>query len=474
MAPAAHHYTGKVRDLYEVDHDRMLIVASDRISVFDVVLPDEIPDKGRVLTGLSTFWFEQTAHLWPNHVVSSDPTDFPETAGPEIAGRAMLVRATRPVRLECIARGYLFGSAWTEYAERGTVCGRTLPAGSAPGRAAARADLHAHHQGRGRPRPDRHRRRGRRARRRRHLRAGPRPQRCASTSSAPRTPATQGVILADTKLEFGAVDGELLVIDEMLTPDSSRYWPAEHYAVGGSPPSFDKQFVRDHYLSLGWDQRPPAPPLPPARDRRAPAPATSRPTSCSPARASTSGSAGVEMRSGLELEHWARDDWAAPVPSTHEVRGAGRGHPPPRRARSAGRDRRAGAPGARLHERHRGAIGKTIRLVVERRREAAARAQVDEMCQRLLANPVIEAYTIDARRSLADAVAMSARVGVVVFPGTNCELDVRARGRAPRRHGRAALARRPHASPASTPSSCPAASRTATTCAPAPSPASRR
>ena len=124
-----HHYTGKVRDLYEVDHDRMLIVASDRISVFDVVLPDEIPDKGRVLTGLSTFWFEHTAHLWPNHVVSSDPTDLPETAGPEIAGRAMLVRATRPVRLECIARGYLFGSAWNEYVERGTVCGRTLPSG---------------------------------------------------------------------------------------------------------------------------------------------------------------------------------------------------------------------------------------------------------------------------------------------------------------------------------------------------------
>ena len=117
-AALRHHYTGKVRDLYEVDHDRMLIVASDRISVFDVVLPDEIPDKGRVLTGLSTFWFEQTAHLWPNHVVSSDPTDLPETAGPEIAGRAMLVRATRPVRLECIARGYLFGSAWNEFCSR--------------------------------------------------------------------------------------------------------------------------------------------------------------------------------------------------------------------------------------------------------------------------------------------------------------------------------------------------------------------
>ena len=124
-----HHYSGKVRELYEVDHDRMLVVASDRVSVFDVVLPDLIPDKGRVLTALSTFWFEQTAHLAPNHLVSSDPTDFPETAGPDVAGRAMLVRAAQPVRLECVARGYLFGSAWSDYQETGTVKGRRLPAG---------------------------------------------------------------------------------------------------------------------------------------------------------------------------------------------------------------------------------------------------------------------------------------------------------------------------------------------------------
>ena len=124
-----HHYTGKVRDLYEVDHDRMLVVASDRISVFDVVLPAEVPDKGRALTGLSTFWFNKTADVWPNHLVSSDPTDFPETSGPDVAGRAMLVRAARPIRLECIARGYLFGSAWSEYLEDGTVGGRTLREG---------------------------------------------------------------------------------------------------------------------------------------------------------------------------------------------------------------------------------------------------------------------------------------------------------------------------------------------------------
>ena len=124
-----HHYTGKVRALYEVDHDRMLVVASDRISVFDVVLDDPVPDKGRVLTALSTFWFERTAHLAPNHLVSADPTDFPETAGPDVAGRAMLVKAARPIRLECVARGYLFGAAWDDYRDTGSVRGRTLPTG---------------------------------------------------------------------------------------------------------------------------------------------------------------------------------------------------------------------------------------------------------------------------------------------------------------------------------------------------------
>ena len=227
----------------------MLVVASDRISVFDVVLPDEIPDKGRVLTALSTFWFEQTASMWPNHLVSSDPTDFPETAGPEVAGRAMLVRAARPVRLECIARGYLFGSAWSEYEAAGTVGGRAPPGRAPPGRAAARADLHDDDQGRGRPR---------RA-------ARPRPRRprssattCTSRRATRRSPIyahaaahaeSCGLILADTKLEFGIVDGQRLVIDELCTSDSSRYWSADEYAVGTSPPSFDKQFVRDHYLA---------------------------------------------------------------------------------------------------------------------------------------------------------------------------------------------------------------------------------
>ena len=257
-----HHYTGKVRELYEVDHDRMLVVASDRISVFDVVLPDMIPDKGRVLTALSTFWFDATSHIVPNHLVSSDPTDFPETAGPDVAGRAMLVRAARPIRLECVARGYLFGSAWSDYEATGSVNGRALPAGLRQAeRLAAPLFTPTTKAEAGHDLP------------------------LSDTDAAAMVggdlfeqlreitvriyefgadlAASRGVILADTKLEFGVVDGELLVIDEMLTPDSSRYWPAEGYRVGTSPPSFDKQFVRDHYLGIGWDKEPPAPALPP-------------------------------------------------------------------------------------------------------------------------------------------------------------------------------------------------------------------
>jgi len=256
-----HHYSGKVRELYEVDHDRMLVVASDRISVFDVVLDDLIPDKGRVLTALSTFWFEQTADIVPNHLVSSDPTDFPETAGADVAGRAMLVKAAQPVRLECVARGYLFGSAWSDYESTGSVSGHAMPPGL---RQAERL---------------------------------PEPIFTPTTKAEnghdlPLTPLEaadlvggeryellreltlqvyafgaalaeeRGLVLADTKLEFGQVGDELIVIDEMLTPDSSRYWSGDEYRVGTSPPSFDKQYVRDYYRLLGWDLEPPIPRLP--------------------------------------------------------------------------------------------------------------------------------------------------------------------------------------------------------------------
>jgi phosphoribosylaminoimidazole-succinocarboxamide synthase len=256
-----HHYSGKVRELYEVDHDRMLVVASDRISVFDVVLDDVIPDKGRVLTALSTFWFEQTADIVPNHLVSSDPTDFPETAGAEVAGRAMLVKAAQPVRLECVARGYLFGSAWSDYESTGSVFGHAMPPGL---RQAERL-----------PEP-----------------VFTPTTKAESGHDLPLTPLEaadlvggeqyellreltlqvygfgaahaeeRGLVLADTKLEFGQVGDDLIVIDEMLTPDSSRYWSGDEYRVGTSPPSFDKQYVRDYYRSLGWNLEPPIPRLP--------------------------------------------------------------------------------------------------------------------------------------------------------------------------------------------------------------------
>jgi phosphoribosylaminoimidazole-succinocarboxamide synthase len=256
-----HHYSGKVRELYEVDHDRMLVVASDRISVFDVVLDDLVPDKGRVLTALSTHWFEETADLAPNHLISSDPTDLPETAGSDVAGRAMLVKATRPVRLECIGRGYLFGSAWSEYEERGTVYGRQMPGGLRQAErlpnpiftATTKADA-----GHDEPLTDAEAA----ALVGDELLEQIRDVTLRLYRFGAELAEARGILLADTKLEFGLRDGQLLVIDELLTPDSSRYWPIEDYRVGESPPSFDKQYVRDYYLGTAWDHTPPAPRLP--------------------------------------------------------------------------------------------------------------------------------------------------------------------------------------------------------------------
>jgi phosphoribosylaminoimidazole-succinocarboxamide synthase len=258
-----HRYTGKVRDLYSVGTDRVLLVASDRISVFDVVLGDEIPDKGRALTALSAFWFDETSTLAPNHLLSADPADFPPGVADAVGGRAMLVRSAEPVRLECIARGYLFGSAWDEYAEAGTVCGRPLPAGlrraeRLPAPIFTTTTKAEPGEGHDEPLTDTEaaalvgeavfeRCRDRALAVYRHV---------AAHAEA------RGLLLADTKLEFGLVDDTVVVIDELLTCDSSRYWDADRYAVGTSPPSFDKQFVRDHYAAAGWDHHPPAPPLP--------------------------------------------------------------------------------------------------------------------------------------------------------------------------------------------------------------------
>jgi phosphoribosylaminoimidazole-succinocarboxamide synthase len=256
-----HLRSGKVRDIYEVHHDRLLIVASDRVSVYDVVFDDPIPDKGRVLTGLSTYWFEQTRDIVPNHLISSDPTDFPETAGPEVAGRAMLVRKAGVVPMECVVRGYLFGSAWREYRDRGTVNGVRMPEGL---READRLSeplftpTTKAEAGHDEPlSPDEAV----------ALVGAGRYRELEETSLAlyrygAESALSRGVIVADTKFEFGEVDGALVLIDEALTPDSSRLWPADDYRPGTSPPSFDKQFVRDYVDSVGWDHEPPPPPLP--------------------------------------------------------------------------------------------------------------------------------------------------------------------------------------------------------------------
>ncbi|HVM41083.1 MAG TPA: phosphoribosylaminoimidazolesuccinocarboxamide synthase [Acidimicrobiia bacterium] len=253
--------SGKVREIYDVDHDRLLIVASDRISAFDVVMDEPIPDKGRVLTGLSNHWFERTTDIIQNHLISADPTDFPETAGPDVAGRAMLVRKANVVPIECVVRGYMFGSAWKEYREQGTVNGVPMPAGLEQAQElpepiftpTTKADE-------GHDLPLTPEEAVELVGKERHDRL--REASIALYEFGAREASRQGIIVADTKFEFGEVDGELVLIDELLTPDSSRFWAADEYAVGTSPPSFDKQFVRDYYDSIGWDHEPPAPPLP--------------------------------------------------------------------------------------------------------------------------------------------------------------------------------------------------------------------
>jgi len=253
--------SGKVRDVYEIGHDRLLMVASDRISAFDVVLDQPIPDKGRVLTGLSTFWFNRTQDIVANHLISADPTDFPETAGPDVAGRAMMVKAAQPVLMECVVRGYLFGSAWSEYKKQGTVNGEPLPSGMVNAerlpepiftpttKAEEGHDMAL-------TRDDAIALVGK------DLYEELRDLSIAIYTYGTTVASARGILLADTKLEFGTIDGELLLIDEILTPDSSRFWPADEYEPGTAPPSFDKQYVRQYLLDQGFDGNPPAPPLP--------------------------------------------------------------------------------------------------------------------------------------------------------------------------------------------------------------------
>jgi phosphoribosylaminoimidazole-succinocarboxamide synthase len=254
---------GKVRDIYEVDDGRLLLVATDRISAFDVVLPNPIPDKGRVLTGLTLFWLDRTSDIVGSHLISADRRDFPGSFRdePSLAGRAMLVRRAEVIPVECVARGYLTGSGLAQYRAEGAVCGVPLPPGldeahrlpepifTPTTKAAEGHDLPLTFDqtvdllGRGL------------AERLRELTI-------ALYERGAAIALERGIIVADTKFEFGFADGELIVIDEMLTPDSSRFWPADRYEVGRPQPSFDKQFVRDWLDASGWDRDPPPPELP--------------------------------------------------------------------------------------------------------------------------------------------------------------------------------------------------------------------
>jgi phosphoribosylaminoimidazole-succinocarboxamide synthase len=256
------HAQGKVRDVYDVG-DAMLLVATDRISAFDVVLPEPIPDKGRVLTGLTRYWLDRTKDLVPNHLLSADVRDFPAPfrGVPSLAGRAMLVKKAQVVLVECVARGYLTGSGLKQYRAEGHVCGVPLPPGLVEAsklpepiftpttKAAQGHDMPLTFEetidliGRGL------------AERLRELTI-------ALYERGAAVAAERGILVADTKFEFGFADGELILIDEVLTPDSSRFWPAEGYAPGVSQPSFDKQYVRDWLDASGWDHEPPPPDLP--------------------------------------------------------------------------------------------------------------------------------------------------------------------------------------------------------------------
>ena len=259
---------GKVRDVYAVDDAHLLIVATDRISAFDYVLGSGIPDKGRVLTQLSAFWFDRIADLVPHHLVTADVARFPASLAPHadvLRGRSMLVRRTTPFSIECVARGYLSGSGWKDYLATGQVCGVALPAGLRESdrlpepifTPATKADT-GHDENISEARAAAIVGEATLAR----LKA----LTLAIYARGVEHAASRGIILADTKFEFGTVASdagdEILLIDEVMTPDSSRFWPADGYAPGGPQPSFDKQYVRDHLEAIRWNKQPPVPSLP--------------------------------------------------------------------------------------------------------------------------------------------------------------------------------------------------------------------
>ena len=257
--------TGKVRDVYDLG-DSLLIVATDRISAFDYVLGSGIPDKGKVLTQLSVFWFAELAGVVPNHFITTDVAKYPaevQAYAADLAGRSMLVRKTAPIDVECVARGYLAGSGWKEYQQTGRVCGIPLPGGLVEsGRLPAPIFTPATKASTGH---DVNISEGDAAR---HLGNPALVERLRTLTlelygRASAHAEARGIILADTKFEFGLTEaGELLLIDEALTPDSSRFWPADQYKPGGPQASFDKQYVRDYLEAIKWNKQPPVPSLP--------------------------------------------------------------------------------------------------------------------------------------------------------------------------------------------------------------------
>lgn len=255
---------GKVRDVYEVDN-YLLIIATDRISAFDVIMPNPIPGKGEILTRMSVFWFNRMKDIVENHLVSTNPLDFPEECSPfmkELKGRSMLVKKAEPLPIECVVRGYLSGSGWKDYLHSKTISGIKLPGGLKESSKlsdplftpSTKAPSGEHDM----------------AITRKEMENIIGPERTeniieislAIYNRASKTAEEAGIIIADTKMEFGIIEDQLILIDELLTPDSSRFWPREDYEAGRPQKSFDKQFLRDYLISLKWNQKPPAPELP--------------------------------------------------------------------------------------------------------------------------------------------------------------------------------------------------------------------
>ncbi len=255
---------GKVRDVYDLG-DSLLIVATDRLSAFDVIMDDPIPDKGKMLTRISRFWFEKMQDIIPNHVLSFETKDFPSQLSPfldSLEGRGMSVKKAEPLAIECIVRGYISGSGWKDYQRSGSICGYGLPSGMVESQRlpepiftpSTKAEQGFHDE-------------NITVEKAADIIGADLAKQVQDVSLAIYRKASEialerGIIIADTKFEFGMFEGELILIDELLTPDSSRFWPKDQYKPGGPQPSFDKQFVRDYLETLDWDKKPPAPKLP--------------------------------------------------------------------------------------------------------------------------------------------------------------------------------------------------------------------